>query len=41
VDSVSSILEDGDEDYYANSIVLSSKVKDPQEMVDGDLVNLL
>ncbi len=41
VGSVSSILEGDDADYYENSILQSDEIKDPQELVDGDLQNLL
>lgn len=41
VSSMSSILDDDAEDYYSQSIVVSAMVKEPEDLVDKDLINLL
>jgi hypothetical protein len=38
---MSSILDDEAEDYYSQSIVVSAMVKEPEDLVDKDLINLL
>lgn len=38
---MSSILDDDAEDYYIQSIVVSAMVKEPEDLVDKDLINLL
>jgi hypothetical protein len=38
---MSSILDDDAEDYYSQSIIVSSMVKEPEDLVDKDLLNLL
>ena len=35
------MLDDDGEDYYSHSIVVSAMVKEPEELVDRDLLNLL
>lgn len=39
--SVSSILEDDVEDCYNNSILIANYIKEPEDLIDKDLVNLL
>lgn len=41
VSDMSSILDDEAEDYYSQSIVVSAMVKEPEDLVDRDLINLL
>lgn len=41
VSSMSSILDDDGEDYYSQSIIVSAMVKEPSDLVDSDLLNLL
>jgi len=41
VSSMSSILDDDGEDYYSQSIIVSAMVKEPEDLVDRDLINLL
>lgn len=39
--SVSSLLEDQSENYYQNSVIECTTVKDPEQLIDKDLINLL
>ena len=41
VSSMSSILDEDGEDYYSQSIMVSAMVKEPEDLVDKDLINLL
>jgi len=41
VSSGSSFFDDDQEDFYSNSILASTQIKDQEELVDVDLVNLL
>ena len=41
VDSISSILDDDTEDYYTHSIIVSAGCKEPEDLIDMDLMNLL
>ena len=41
VSSMSSILDEDTEDYYSQSIIVSSMVKEPEDLIDKDLLNLL
>ena len=38
---MSSIMDDEAEDYYSQSIVVSAMVKEPEDLIDKDLINLL
>ncbi len=41
VSSMSSILDDEGEDYYSQSIMVSAMVKESEDLIDSDLLNLL
>jgi CTD small phosphatase-like protein 2 len=41
VQSIDSILDDDGEDYYNNSILMSTQIKEPEDLIDKDLINLL
>jgi hypothetical protein len=38
---MSSILDDEGEDYYSQSIMVSAMVKESEDLIDSDLLNLL